>query len=252
MPGGVWNIQVNDGNAPLLKRLATEFCATVAGCLDQPWSNHRRPRHILRQEEKDAQYVPIIAGADVHRYQVAEPSEYVLFTRPKTAGGCWDPDVHFAPHKLVVRQICEEPTASILKRPLAVTGNIFTVRAESVETELYLLGIVNSRLTSFFWRTMFADFKLSFPQVTIFSLGQVPIRTLDVSDATEKRKRDELVAKVEQMLAAEEALADAWTSKDKNYYEQKCDGLDRQIDRLVYGLYGLTDAEIATVEEATE
>ena len=125
------------------------------------------------------------------------------------------------------------------------------MRSDSIETDLYLLGIVNSRLTSFFWRTMFADFKSSFPQVTIFSLGQVPIRTLDVADAAQRRDRDQLVAKVEQMLAAKEALADALTSKDKNFYEQKCDALDRQIDRLVYDLYGLTEAEIAIVEEAT-
>jgi len=78
--------------------------------------------------------------------------------------------VHFAPHKLVIRQICQEPTARILAKPLAVTGNLSTVKADTGEGELYLLGIINSRLTGFFWHTMFADFKTSFPQVTIFSL----------------------------------------------------------------------------------
>jgi hypothetical protein len=91
--------------------------------------------------------------------------------------------VHFAPHKLVVRQIGEEPTSSILKNPIAVTGNIFTVRGESLENELYLLGIINSKLAAFFWRTMFSDFKTSFPQVTIFSLAQLPIHTVTKDEA---------------------------------------------------------------------
>jgi hypothetical protein len=45
-------------------------------------------------------------------------------------------------------------------------------------------------------------------------------------------------------------MAGAKTEKDKTYYEGKCAALDRQIDKLVYELYGLTEAEIAIVETA--
>ena len=57
-----------------------------------------------------------------------------------------------------------------------------------------------------------------------------------------------MVGKVEGMLEAKKALAGAKTEKDKTYYEGKCAALDRQIDKLVYELYGLTEAEIAIVE----
>ena len=36
--------------------------------------------------------------------------------------------------------------------------------------------------------------------------------------------------------------------KDKDSYESKCAGLDRQIDALVYELYGLTADEIKNLE----
>jgi len=52
------------------------------------------------------------------------------------------------------------------------------------------------------------------------------------------------------MLEAKKQLVKAQTDKDKTYYENKCASLDRQIDRLVYELYGLTPEEIAIVEEA--
>ncbi len=42
--------------------------------------------------------------------------------------------------------------------------------------------------------------------------------------------------------------AGAQTNKDRTYYENKCASLDRQIDALVYDLYGLTEAEIKIVE----
>lgn len=198
--------------------------------------------------KKTKDHVPIIAGGDVARYLVAKSSEFVLFKRPKTAGGCWDGAVHFAPHKLVVRQICEKPTASILRSPLAVTGNVFTIRGSSLENELYLLGIINSRLMEFFWKTMFADFKESFPQVTIFSLEQLPIRSLDASNPGDKAPHDRMVALVGQMLAAQEQLAAARSDQDKDFYGNKCAALDRQIDALVYELYGLTAEEIKIVE----
>jgi hypothetical protein len=40
----------------------------------------------------------------------------------------------------------------------------------------------------------------------------------------------------------------AKTDKDKTYYGNKCSSLDRQIDRIVYDLYGLTEDEIKLVE----
>ncbi len=43
-------------------------------------------------------------------------------------------------------------------------------------------------------------------------------------------------------------LAGAQSDKDKDFYTNRCDGLDRQIDALVYDLYALTPAEIQIVE----
>jgi hypothetical protein len=248
LPGNVWNILVNDANSSLIQRLTTDYePLEKASKINRGLITGDRDKYFSGRKAT-SNHVPIIAGSDVHRYHVARPSEFVLFKKPSGAGGCWDSDVHFAPHKLVVRQICEEPTAGILTKPLAVTGNIFTVCADTLEAELYLLGIINSRLTAFFWRTMFADFKTSFPQVTIFSLAQVPIRKLDLTKPVDKSRHDLVVGKVEGMLAAKQALAGAKTERDRTYYENKCAALDRQIDKLVYELYGLTEAEIAIVE----
>jgi hypothetical protein len=36
--------------------------------------------------------------------------------------------------------------------------------------------------------------------------------------------------------------------KDKGYLEGKCAALDRDIDHVVYGLYGLSEEEIGIVE----
>ena len=72
--------------------------------------------------------------------------------------------------------------------------------ASSLSEEKFLLAIINSKLTAYFWRIMFADFKSSFPQVTIFSLSQIPIRKIDFKKPADKSRHDKLVLLVDKLL----------------------------------------------------
>jgi hypothetical protein len=53
------------------------------------------------------------------------------------------------------------------------------------------------------------------------------------------------------MLSLQKSLANAKTPHAQDSTRRQIDALDIQIDRLVYQLYDLTDAEIAIVEAAT-
>jgi hypothetical protein len=50
------------------------------------------------------------------------------------------------------------------------------------------------------------------------------------------------------MLSLHNQLATANTGHEKTALQRQIDATDRQIDQLVYELYGLTDEEIAIVE----
>jgi len=50
------------------------------------------------------------------------------------------------------------------------------------------------------------------------------------------------------MLDLHRKLAAASVPVDRTLYQRQIQAADRQIDRLVYELYGLTEGEIATVE----
>jgi hypothetical protein len=58
-----------------------------------------------------------------------------------------------------------------------------------------------------------------------------------------------MVKLVEQMLELHKRLAATATASDRNLYKRQIDATDREIDRLVYELYGLTEKEIAVVEQ---
>jgi type I restriction-modification system DNA methylase subunit len=113
----------------------------------------------------------------------------------------------------------------------------------------YLMAILNSRLFVFIYRLLAIESGRVLAQVKPTTLQQLPIRTLNLADPSEESLHDEIVTKVDAMLEAKKQLAEAKTDKDKTYYENKVAALDRQIDRLVYDLYGLTEKEIQIVEQ---
>jgi hypothetical protein len=53
------------------------------------------------------------------------------------------------------------------------------------------------------------------------------------------------------MLTLHKRLALTETPDEKTRLQRQIDVTDRQIDQLVYELYGLTEGEIKVVEEAT-
>ena len=61
-------------------------------------------------------------------------------------------------------------------------------------------------------------------------------------------RHDRMVALVEQMLALHKQLPLARTPHEQTALERQIEATDRQIDALVYELYGLTEEEIAIVE----
>jgi hypothetical protein len=248
LPGENWNILLNEDNAPLLQRFNTtciplkNIASINRGLITGDRDKYFSPKKLT------AKHRPVLAGADVHRYATNPPSEFVLFERPKTSGGCWDVNVHFAPHKIVIRQIGVAPTASLISEPIAVTGNIFTVRAGSITEEKFILAVINSKLIAYFWRIMFSDFKTSFPQVSIFSLSQVPVWKINTANTTDKACLNNLVGLVDKMLTLTPKMREATSESEKAALQNAITTTDTEIDRLVYELYNLTEEEIKIVE----
>jgi hypothetical protein len=118
---------------------------------------------------------------------------------------------------------------------------------------LYFLGILNSILATYFVKIIALELtKGAFTKIRTNQLARLPIRTIDFTNPTDKARHDHMVALVEQMLALHRQLAAAKTAHDKTALQRQIAATDRQIDRLVYQLYDLTEEEIKLVEGAGE
>jgi hypothetical protein len=116
----------------------------------------------------------------------------------------------------------------------------------------YLLGLLNSKLVSFYYASTYGGNRLQggYLRVGPPQIKTIPIRTVDFSVQAERGRHDLLVKLVEQMLDSKRRLQQSRTDRDRNFYENRCAALERRIDQLVYELYGLTPEEIALVEAA--
>ncbi|MEX2174848.1 MAG: hypothetical protein WD872_10830 [Pirellulaceae bacterium] len=75
-----------------------------------------------------------------------------------------------------------------------------------------------------------------------------PVVRLNQEDRAERTAHECLATFSKQMLDLHAQLAKTKTGHAHTVLRRQIDATDRQIDRLVYRLYGLTDAEIALVE----
>ncbi|MBI5473665.1 MAG: Eco57I restriction-modification methylase domain-containing protein [Ignavibacteriae bacterium] len=112
----------------------------------------------------------------------------------------------------------------------------------------YVLALLNSTLLFTLLKSISTSLRGGYIRFWTQFIEQLPIRTINLSDESDKARHDHIVKLVEQMLAAKEKLAKAKTDSDVNRLELECESLDRQIDAVVYELYGLTEEEIKIVE----
>jgi hypothetical protein len=112
----------------------------------------------------------------------------------------------------------------------------------------YVLGVLNSALISYLYvNTSSIATKDDFRQTTLAELRRLPI----AMPAHRSKQQDRMIDLVSGMLSLHKELAEARTAHDKAVIERQIAATDRQIDQLVYELYGLSDREIAIVEQAT-
>ncbi|MCL2297833.1 MAG: N-6 DNA methylase [Proteobacteria bacterium] len=123
------------------------------------------------------------------------------------------------------------------------------IRSTGELSNKFLLGIINSKLVSWYMYRFVYGRAIRTMHFDATSTNRLPIPRIDFSCSQDKFRHDRIVALVDQMLEAKKQEVNA-TGRAAELAKRKCAMLDRQIDDLVYELYGLTEEEIRLVENA--
>ncbi len=178
----------------------------------------------------DENYYPVIDGTNIKRYKVLKNTEFVNFQKHAIKSG--GSELVYQNHRIVVRQIGKYPEGSIVDPMLLTLNTIYNIflKDNNLENLKALLGIINSKVVAFYWLNKFYDNKATFPKIKKSPLDSIPIPNLD--------KASQVGNLVDQILTAKQEDPSADTT-----------ALEREIDVLVYRLYGLSYEEVKVVDE---
>jgi len=114
-------------------------------------------------------------------------------------------------------------------------------------SNLYLLGLLNSRLTGFFLDSR----DRPGPRTEFFSwddLRDLPVFTPDLDDPDDRARHDRIVALVLRMIDRRKKWYNAPEEDRAGRIEKETAAIARKIDLVLFDLYRLTNDEIALVE----
>jgi TaqI-like C-terminal specificity domain/Eco57I restriction-modification methylase len=204
---------------------------------------------------KDKTFKPLLRGNDVTRYLVRWNGNRWISYGPWL--GAPREGRFFTDKRILVKQIIDWTTkriwAAITDEELYNTQNAFNLLPKEGWRLEYLLGLINSRLMTFYHRKKFLDeFKMRFQKILIKDCRRFPIHPISSTNPADKARHDRIVELVERMLALHKQLATAKTAHAKTNIQRQIDATDAQIDKLVYELYDLSADEIKIVEAAAK
>ena len=152
----------------------------------------------------------------------------------------------FEKPKIIYPNICKKPEHTYDGTGLYTNQKCFIISLP----DKYLLGVLNSSVTFFLFRSVLPKLRGDFYEPSYVYFKDFPIRTINFSDAADVARHERMVALVEQMLALHRQLGACRLPHERELLQRQIAATDRQIDRLVYELYGLTAEEIEIVESS--
>ena len=225
---------------------------------------------LIAEDPKSAEIIkPFLAGRDIKRYQQPVSDKYLIFTRrgiiidnypailkhleqfktqlepkPKNHSGPWpgrkpgtykwyeiqdavDYFEEFEKEKIML------PDISLKAECLIDYSGAYCVNTAYIipKSDLYLLGLLNSNLVHFFYSNLTSTIRGGYLRFIRQYLEQIPVSLTDKLIVDKVRS---LVLRINDLIKTD-PTADTTA-------------LEQEIDRLVYGLYGLTEEEIGIVE----
>ena len=197
----------------------------------------------LVSKEGGIGFEPEISGEHFNRYALSWPSNlYVKYcnelysARKKT---------DFKQQKILVRRILKDRIIAALDVEGQYSSDmVYNLIPNDQSDGKWLLGLLNSKLLSFYYAKKNFDLSATFPKLRVVAFKELPIIRPSPERASEIAKLVDI-----QGLLKNKKQANVDSLQE---IANQANEVDAKIDSLVYDLYGLTAEERKIVEEAVK
>jgi adenine-specific DNA-methyltransferase len=246
-PFNIFPVHIDEQIFALIEKIARGNPKFGELCESHDGVNPGNAKHKLIVSEKlDDSCKEILNGKNIGRYWLKWGGLYVRYNRSLLTKGDnvrWGHQRSLDAAKILTRQTADRLIGTYESGEYYATNSIHTtiLREGIREFHLkYLLGLLNSKLISFYYRKLLPEDGQLFSQVKLVNLRQLPMK--QASD----EEQQQVIGYVDALLQANKLLH---TPAEREKMEREIQEIDDILDRKVYALYQLSPDEIDLVEQ---
>lgn len=240
-----YNLTISNGDSEILNKISKQskplgtYCGAYFGI-----QTFDRTKYVS-DFKKSEKYEPVIDGGNIEPYRLKPATEFVNYIPSAIKSG--GNETIYRQDRICIRQIGATPISTFVPANIFTLNTIYNVylKEKNVSDIKFLLGIINSNATKFFWRKNNSDEKKTFPKIKKEAILSIPVPVIEKKN---KQHHDEIVKLVNQLLMLNEEKATSKLSTKISQIESKIEYCSNRINQLVYQLYELTEDEIKIVE----
>ena len=239
-------------HAKLIEKLRDQ-AASLDTCFADPGvhTGNCSKKLILACDEAPADSVPVLEGKQVERYVCRRPTKALRLGYKVAKGEYFTirPRERYRNASFVIRQTAGHPIVGPRLHAEHFRNSLLALYPPDDGRDVrFVVGILNSRLMRYVYKvTVRESSQKAFPQVKVRSLRSLPIRAVDPESERDTRSHDLLVRRVQQLIELHALVETRETDHERQVLTRRLRGLDREVDRLVEGVYGLSESEVAQV-----
>ena len=277
-----WNIQsgdsvkiinkINSKGIPLKKYVGEIYYGIKTGFNEAFIIDKEKRDELVKENKRNAEIIkPYLIGAEIKRYSIKPKNQYIILTKigtnldeyPEIKNWVmnyktqlekrWDKGNYWYELRTCAYYDLFETPKIVwgnlsTKASFAYDENCYYVNAPACilpTSSKYILGILNSKLTSYFLKATCAERQGGFIEQKPVYVSKIPIKKPTLSE-------DEKITKlVDRMLFLNKRINEIGDKKtsESAKLEEEVKNTDNEIDQIVYKLYGLNKKEIAVIED---
>jgi len=191
---------------------------------------------LITKEKTNETSVPFLVGEDIDKYKLKSDKYLVLGGKDVDYK---DPSLYAGP-KILIRKTGKGIRAVLDKEGHYVIQVIYIFKKKDPRIEeAYIVGVLNSHLMNFYYFSVFGEKdRKTFPHLTQGKILKLPIK---IASKAQQEKVGKLVGELTK-------LNSSMSGKDE-HAKSKMNSLKKEIDSIIYSIYGLSESDIESIEE---
>lgn len=201
---------------------------------------------VVNGKRPSGNWTPLLRGSLINRFRNLWSEDYWILYGEWLAAPR-DKTIFEQDKKIFIRQTGDKIIGTIVDSSFIARDNLhIVIHRENPDMLFPLLGIINSRLIDFVYSIINPEKGEALAQIKKNHIEILPIINFE-ENAKQILTLADLVKIILKMYSKMEILT---ISQEKQTLQRQIEATDKQIDKLVYELYGLTEEEIKIVEES--